>query len=73
MPGTPTVGGFVDELGGRFARAVPARTSMRISTGVLPALRGLQRGRELEAVCRDDAVVVVAGRDQRGAGRPRRA
>ncbi len=48
-----------------FPTEWPARVSIRISTGAWPRLRRLERGGVLEAVRRDDAVVVVGGRDQR--------
>jgi hypothetical protein len=38
---------------------------MRMMTGRVAGLRGLEGGGELEGVARDDAIVVVAGGDER--------
>ena len=59
------VGGLLDQLRGRLARAVAGLGLDADQHRLVARLRGLQRGRELEAVAGHDAVVVVGGRDQR--------
>jgi hypothetical protein len=68
------VRGFVDALGGRLARAVAGRTSMRIRVGLSQACTRCSAAANLKLCAGHDAVVVVRGRDQRRriAGRRRR-
>src|SRR5262249_62027452 len=66
------VGGRLDDLGGRLARAVTGPHVDAEQDRGGSALRLLQRGRELVAVRRDDPVVGVGGRGEgRRVGRAR--
>ena len=67
------IGRFLDQLGGRLARAVAGLGLDADQDGVVAGLGGLQRRGELEAVRRDDAVVVVGRGDQRRPGSACRA
>src|SRR5262245_19948713 len=62
----PAVGPLLDLHRGRLARAVAGARVDADQDRVLARLRGLERGGELVAVRRHDAVVVVRGRDERG-------
>ena len=59
------VGGFLDQLGRRFARAVAGLGFDADQYRGAARLGGLQRRGEFEAVRGHDAVVVVGGGDQR--------
>ena len=60
----PAVGGLLDDLGRRLARAVAGLGLDADQDGVVARLGRLERRGELEAVRGDDAVVVVGGGDQ---------
>src|SRR5690348_157256 len=56
---------LVDDLGHGFARAVAGAGLDADEDGLVSGLSGLEGGGELETVGGDDAVVVVAGEDER--------
>ena len=62
----PAVGGLLDDLGRRLAGAVAGPGLDADQDRVVARLGRLKRRGELEAVGRDDAVVVVGGGDERG-------
>src|SRR5581483_3122518 len=62
----PFIGGLANDLGGGLARAVTGAGFDANQDWRGTGLRRLQRGREFEAVRRHDAVIVIAGRNERG-------